>query len=51
VDPRKGFVVDFFDVEKCFAGIIGALDHRCLKRVSAVRAYGTADCWAEYQGR
>ncbi|MCA6109575.1 6-carboxytetrahydropterin synthase QueD [Bradyrhizobium cenepequi] len=77
VDPRTGFVVDFFDVEKCFADIMGALDHRCLNdvdglenptaeniaiwiwnrlkpdlpRISAVRVYETADCWAEYDGR
>jgi 6-pyruvoyltetrahydropterin/6-carboxytetrahydropterin synthase len=25
-----GFVADFFDIEKCFAGIVDTLDHRCL---------------------
>ncbi len=33
VDPRTGFVVDFFDIEKCFAEIVDALDHRCLNDV------------------
>jgi 6-pyruvoyltetrahydropterin/6-carboxytetrahydropterin synthase len=77
VDPRTGFVVDFFDLENAFAGIVGALDHRCLnevaglenptaeniavwiwdrlktgiKPISAIRAYETSDCWAQYDGR
>jgi 6-pyruvoyltetrahydropterin/6-carboxytetrahydropterin synthase len=28
--------VDSFDVEKCFAGIMGALDHRCLNEVEGL---------------
>ena len=36
VDPHTGFVVDFFDLEKSFAGIMGALDHRCLNEVTGL---------------
>jgi 6-pyruvoyltetrahydropterin/6-carboxytetrahydropterin synthase len=36
VDARTGFVVDFFDVEKGFADIMGALDHRCLNEVDGL---------------
>ena len=36
VDAHTGFVVDFFDVEKGFADIMGALDHRCLNDVAGL---------------
>lgn len=36
VDPHTGFVVDFFDIESAFAGIVGALDHRCLNDVAGL---------------
>jgi len=36
VDSHTGFVVDFFDLEKCFAGILEALDHRCLNEVEGL---------------
>ena len=36
VDPHTGFVVDFFDVEKAFATIMEALDHRCLNEVDGL---------------
>ena len=36
VDPHTGFVVDFFDLEKAFAGIVGTLDHRCLNDVAGL---------------
>lgn len=36
VDPRTGFVVDFFDLESSFADIVGALDHRCLNEVEGL---------------
>ena len=36
VDPHTGFVVDFFDLEKSFAGIMDALDHRCLNEVEGL---------------
>ena len=36
VDPHTGFVADFFDIEKCFADILGALDHHCLNEVKGL---------------
>jgi 6-pyruvoyltetrahydropterin/6-carboxytetrahydropterin synthase len=33
VDPHTGFVVDFFDLEQSFDGIMEALDHRSLNEV------------------
>jgi 6-pyruvoyltetrahydropterin/6-carboxytetrahydropterin synthase len=36
VDPHTGFVVDFFDLEKAFTDIVGALDHRCLNEVTGL---------------
>lgn len=36
VDAHTGFVVDFFDLEKSFAGIMDALDHRCLNEVEGL---------------
>jgi 6-pyruvoyltetrahydropterin/6-carboxytetrahydropterin synthase len=36
VDPHMGFVADFFDIEKCFAGIVDTLDHRCLNDVEGL---------------
>jgi 6-pyruvoyltetrahydropterin/6-carboxytetrahydropterin synthase len=36
VDPRTGFVVDFFDIEAGFADIMDALDHRCLNDVEGL---------------
>lgn len=36
VDPRTGFVVDFFDVEAAFAPLLGQLDHHCLNEVEGL---------------
>ena len=36
VDALTGFVVDFFDLEKAFASIMEALDHRCLNEVEGL---------------
>ena len=36
VDPRTGFVVDFFDIEEGFADIVDVLDHRCLNDVEGL---------------
>ncbi|GMO12309.1 MULTISPECIES: 6-carboxytetrahydropterin synthase QueD [Bradyrhizobium] len=36
VDPHTGFVADFFDIEKSFADIMGALDHHCLNEVEGL---------------
>jgi 6-pyruvoyltetrahydropterin/6-carboxytetrahydropterin synthase len=36
VDQNTGFVADFFDVERGFADILGALDHRCLNDVEGL---------------
>lgn len=36
VDAHTGFVVDFFDLEKAFAAIMDALDHRCLNEVEGL---------------
>ena len=36
VDRHTGFVVDFFDLESAFAGIVAALDHRCLNDVAGL---------------
>lgn len=36
VDPKSGFVADFFDVERAFAAILDALDHRCLNEVDGL---------------
>ncbi|MGX1168203.1 6-pyruvoyltetrahydropterin/6-carboxytetrahydropterin synthase [Bradyrhizobium sp. USDA 372] len=36
VDPHTGFVADFFDIEECFAGVLEALDHRCLNDVEGL---------------
>ncbi len=36
VDPKSGFVADFFDVERGFAAILDALDHRYLNEVDGL---------------
>jgi 6-pyruvoyltetrahydropterin/6-carboxytetrahydropterin synthase len=36
IDPRTGFVVDFFEVEAAFAPLLQALDHRCLNEVQGL---------------
>jgi 6-pyruvoyltetrahydropterin/6-carboxytetrahydropterin synthase len=36
VDPRTGFVADFFDVEAAFGPLLDALDHRCLNDVAGL---------------
>lgn len=36
VDPRSGFVVDFFDVEAVFAPLLERLDHHCLNEVKGL---------------
>ncbi|TDR93877.1 6-carboxytetrahydropterin synthase QueD [Enterovirga rhinocerotis] len=36
VDPRSGFVIDFFDVEAVFAPLLERLDHHCLNEVEGL---------------
>ncbi|MDB5592353.1 6-carboxytetrahydropterin synthase QueD [Enterovirga sp.] len=36
VDPRSGFVVDFFDVEEAFRPLLHRLDHHCLNEVEGL---------------
>lgn len=36
VDPKTGFVVDFFDVETAFAPLLTKLDHYCLNEVEGL---------------
>jgi 6-pyruvoyltetrahydropterin/6-carboxytetrahydropterin synthase len=36
VDPRTGFVVDFFDVEAAFGPLLEQLDHHCLNEVGGL---------------
>lgn len=36
VDPKSGFVVDFFDVEKAFGPLLARLDHHCLNEVEGL---------------
>jgi len=36
VDPRTGFVVDFFDVEAAFGPVLDRLDHHCLNEVAGL---------------
>lgn len=36
VDPETGFIIDFLDLEKSFADILGALDHRLLNEVEGL---------------
>jgi 6-pyruvoyltetrahydropterin/6-carboxytetrahydropterin synthase len=36
VDPRSGFVVDFFDIEAVFGSLLGQLDHHCLNDVEGL---------------
>ncbi len=36
VDPRTGFVVDFFDVEAAFKPLLERLDHHCLNEVEGL---------------
>lgn len=36
VDPKSGFVIDFFDVEAVFAPLLERLDHHCLNEVEGL---------------
>lgn len=36
VDPHSGFVVDFFDIEHAFGGLLKRLDHHCLNEVEGL---------------
>jgi 6-pyruvoyltetrahydropterin/6-carboxytetrahydropterin synthase len=36
IDPRTGFVVDFFEVEAAFAPLLETLDHHCLNEVQGL---------------
>ncbi|MDR3467117.1 MAG: 6-carboxytetrahydropterin synthase QueD [Xanthobacteraceae bacterium] len=36
VDPRSGFVVDFFDLEAAFGPLLTMLDHQCLNEVAGL---------------
>ena len=36
VDPRSGFVVDFFDVEAAFGPLLQRLDHHCLNDIEGL---------------
>jgi 6-pyruvoyltetrahydropterin/6-carboxytetrahydropterin synthase len=36
VDPRTGFVVDFFDIENAFGDLLKRLDHHCLNEIDGL---------------
>jgi 6-pyruvoyltetrahydropterin/6-carboxytetrahydropterin synthase len=36
VDPQTGFVVDFFDVERAFEGVLEFLDHQYLNEIDGL---------------
>ena len=36
VDPRTGFVIDFFDIEQAFGPLLAELDHHCLNEVEGL---------------
>ncbi|KIZ47509.1 MULTISPECIES: 6-carboxytetrahydropterin synthase QueD [Rhodopseudomonas] len=36
VDPKTGFVVDFFDIEAAFGPLLARLDHYCLNEVEGL---------------
>lgn len=36
VDPKTGFVVDFFDLERAFGPVLARLDHHCLNEVDGL---------------
>ncbi|NYT32064.1 6-carboxytetrahydropterin synthase QueD [Rhizobium sp. WYCCWR 11128] len=36
VDPRTGFVIDFFDVEKVFGPVLESLDHHTLNDIDGL---------------
>jgi 6-pyruvoyltetrahydropterin/6-carboxytetrahydropterin synthase len=36
VNPRTGFVIDFFDLGKSFAGVLNVLDHKLLNEVKGL---------------
>lgn len=36
VDPRTGFVVDFFDIEAAFGPLLKRLDHFCLNEIEGL---------------
>lgn len=36
VDPRTGFVVDFFEVEAVFGPLLARLDHHCLNEIGGL---------------
>ncbi|MDQ8732312.1 6-carboxytetrahydropterin synthase QueD [Bradyrhizobium sp. LHD-71] len=36
VDPKSGFVVDFFDVEQAFGPLLIRLDHHCLNEIDGL---------------
>ena len=36
VQPRSGFVTDFFDIEKAFGRLLDQLDHRCLNEIEGL---------------
>jgi 6-pyruvoyltetrahydropterin/6-carboxytetrahydropterin synthase len=36
IDPVSGFVLDFLEIEKCFASLLVRLDHQCLNEVGGL---------------
>ncbi|MBA5724154.1 6-carboxytetrahydropterin synthase QueD [Candidatus Liberibacter sp.] len=36
VDPKTGFIDDFFNIEKYFAPILSLLDHHCLNDINGL---------------
>lgn len=36
VEPRTGFVVDFFNIESTFAPLLQVLDHNCLNEIEGL---------------
>jgi 6-pyruvoyltetrahydropterin/6-carboxytetrahydropterin synthase len=36
VDPRTGFVADFFDIEDAFRPVLARLDHQCLNDIEGL---------------
>jgi 6-pyruvoyltetrahydropterin/6-carboxytetrahydropterin synthase len=36
VDPKTGFVLDFFDIEAAFGPLLARLDHHCLNEIEGL---------------
>lgn len=37
IDPRTGWIVDFYEVERVFAPILERLDHHCLNEIEGLQ--------------